>query len=73
LYDLKEGRRIAGSAALYAKPNDPTDFASQLTRLLDSSALRSELGTYGRQQVEARLNWGVEKAALLSAYEMSLA
>jgi glycosyltransferase involved in cell wall biosynthesis len=72
LFDLKEGRRIAGSAALYAQPNDPINFANQITRLLDSESLRRELGACGRNQVEHRLNWGVEKATLLEAYETAL-
>ena len=72
LFDLKEGRRVAGSAALYATPNDPVDFANQITRLLDCENLRRELGTYGRTQVEHRLNWGREKTTLLAAYETAL-
>jgi glycosyltransferase involved in cell wall biosynthesis len=68
LFDLSEGRRIAGSAALYASPNDPIDFADKITRLLDSEALRRRLGEWGRGQVERRLNWEVEKTALLEAY-----
>lgn len=72
LFDLKEGRRIAGSAALYAQPNDPIDFANQITRLLDCEKLRRELGACGRKQVEHRLNWGLEKATLLEAYESAL-
>jgi glycosyltransferase involved in cell wall biosynthesis len=72
LFDLKEGRRIAGSAALYATPNDPIDFANRITSLLDCEELRHELGTFGRKQVENRLNWGVEKATLIEAYESAL-
>ena len=72
LFDLKEGRRIAGSAALYATPNDPIDFANQINSLLNCKELRRELGAYGRLQVEHRLNWGVEKATLIEAYESAL-
>jgi glycosyltransferase involved in cell wall biosynthesis len=72
LFDLKEGRRIAGPAALYALPNDPMDFAQQITRLLDSRELRQQLGKSGRRRIEERLNWGVEKAALLQAYKTAL-
>jgi glycosyltransferase involved in cell wall biosynthesis len=72
LFDLKEGRRSAESAALYASPNDPIDFANQITRLLDCEKLRRELGACGRKRVEDRLNWGVEKAVLLEAYERAL-
>ena len=44
LFDLKEGRRIAGPAALYAVPNDPIDFANQVSKLLDCQELRQQLG-----------------------------
>jgi glycosyltransferase involved in cell wall biosynthesis len=72
LFDLKEGRRIAGSAALYASPNDPIDFANKITALLNCESLRRQLGECGRTQVEYRLNWGTEKAVLLEAYESAL-
>jgi glycosyltransferase involved in cell wall biosynthesis len=71
-FDLKEGRRTAGPAALYAAPNDPIDFAHQLTRLLDSPELRQELGAHGRSRIEERLNWGSEKEILLHAYHAAL-
>ena len=32
-FDLKEGRASAGEAALYARPNDPVDFAAQMAAL----------------------------------------
>ena len=72
LFDLKEGRRTAGPAALYAVPNDPIDFAQQITRLLDSRELCKQLGKCGRKRIEDRLNWGVEKDALLQAYTTAL-
>jgi glycosyltransferase involved in cell wall biosynthesis len=73
LFDLKEGRRTAGPAALYAVPNDPVDFANQITTLLNSKELRQQLGAYGRKQIEERLNWEVEKASLIRAYDTALA
>jgi glycosyltransferase involved in cell wall biosynthesis len=71
-FDLKEGRRSAGPAALYAKPNDPVDFAERMIQLLDGPELRDELGKLGRQRIEQSLNWATEKAVLLDAYEMAL-
>ena len=47
LFDLVEGRRQAGDAALYARPNDPADFAERILALLDSEPLRRELGARG--------------------------
>jgi glycosyltransferase involved in cell wall biosynthesis len=72
LFDLKEGRHIAGRAALYATPNDPVDFAAKITALLDNPQLREELGGYGRDRIEQRLNWKVEKASLIEAYAAAL-
>jgi glycosyltransferase involved in cell wall biosynthesis len=72
LFDLKEGRRIAESAALYASPDDAIDFAEKIIRLLNSESLRRELGELGRRRVEDRLNWDVEKVSLLDAYERAL-
>jgi glycosyltransferase involved in cell wall biosynthesis len=72
LFDLKEGRRTAGPAALYAKPNDPIDFANQVNRLLNSVELRRQLGACGRKRIEESMNWEVEKIALLQAYSAVL-
>lgn len=72
LYDLKEGRRSAADAALYARPNDPEDFAQQILRLLNSEPLRRKLGDCARRRVEDSLNWEIEKRALLKAYETAV-
>lgn len=72
LFDLEEGRRIAESAALFARPNDPIDFAEQVTKLLDCPSLRRELGTCGRKRIEEKLNWATEKHSLLAAYSAAL-
>jgi len=72
LFDLKEGRHSAGPAALYAVPNDPVDFANQITKLLNSMELRQELGECGRKRIEEKLNWEIEKSSLLKAYEAAL-
>jgi glycosyltransferase involved in cell wall biosynthesis len=73
LFDLTEGRRAAGDAALYARPNDPQDLAEKILQLLDSEALRRELGERGRKRVQERFNWEFEAKALLEAYEAALA
>ena len=69
LYDLTEGRRSAGDAALYARDRDTDDFAQKVLTLLDSDTLREELGARGRMRIEENLNWGIEKQKLLDAYE----
>jgi len=72
LYDLTEGRRSAGDAALYARRDDPEDFAQKVMSLLDSGSLRAELGARGRKRIEEKLNWENEKPALLAAYAAAL-
>ena len=72
LYDLREGRRSAAGAALYARPNDTQDFADQVTKLLDSAVLRNELGKSGRRRVENGLNWDAQSNKLLLTFETLL-
>jgi glycosyltransferase involved in cell wall biosynthesis len=40
LYDLKECRGTLGDGALYARPNDTSDFADKSETLLESETLR---------------------------------
>jgi glycosyltransferase involved in cell wall biosynthesis len=72
LYDLTEGRHSAEDAALYARPNDPIDFADKVLTLLDSESLRLELGQRGRERIEKCFNWETDKQVLLQAYETAL-
>jgi glycosyltransferase involved in cell wall biosynthesis len=71
LFDLTEGRRAAADAALYARPDDPDDFADKIVELLDSARLRRELGERGRRRIEEFLNWDRDKIQLLAAYQMA--
>jgi glycosyltransferase involved in cell wall biosynthesis len=71
-YDLTEGRRSAGDAALYARNDDPKEFADLVAQLLDSESLRREMGTRGRQRIDEQLNWNIEKKELLRAYQAVL-
>jgi len=68
-YDLKEGRRTLGNGALYARPNDPCDFGDKIETLLDSESLRTTLGESGRTRVEEGLNWQVQSAKLVTAFD----
>ena len=72
LFDLKEGRRLAGPAALYAVPNDPIDFANQITKLLNCKELSEQLGENGRKRIEEKLNWESRESSLIRAYETAL-
>ncbi len=72
LFNLTEGRRSAADAALYARNDDPIDFANQIQTLLDSEELRKTLARRGRQRIEQHFDWEVDRQTLLKAYEMAL-
>ena len=71
-FDLGEGREIAGAASIYAKNNDPHDFAAQLIRLTDDETLCTELGEIGKTRAAEQLNWEDERSRLLAAYSRAM-
>lgn len=68
-YDLTEGRFSAGAASLYAKKNDPYDFACKIVSLLDDPRRRQIMGEFGRRRIENELEWRFESPKLLAAYD----
>ncbi len=72
-FDLKEGRASAGDAAVYARENDPVDFAEKIAQLLDDPARRAEMGEIGRARVESGLSWAHSAPQLLAAYDRAFA
>ena len=68
-FDLKEGRASAGEASLYARRDDPVDFAEKIAELLDDPERRSRMGEIGRNRIEGGLSWTHSVPALLAAYE----
>jgi glycosyltransferase involved in cell wall biosynthesis len=72
-FDLIETRKAAGNAALYAGDNDANELSSCMTRVIDDRALRDKLSTEGKARAKALLNWDVECARLLAAYDVALA
>jgi len=68
-YDLKEGRASAADASLYARQNDPVDFAEKIAILLDDPAARARMGKIGRARIEGGLSWAHSIPNLLAAYE----
>jgi glycosyltransferase involved in cell wall biosynthesis len=68
-FDLTEGRRSAGEASLYAKPDDPVDLAAKILELLDDPARRARMGALGRARVERELAWRHQAPRLLAAYD----
>lgn len=71
-FDLLEGRRSAGRASLYAKPNDEIEFAHLIIKLLDSPELREELGAEGFRRMEETLEWRHQAPKLREAYTILL-
>jgi glycosyltransferase involved in cell wall biosynthesis len=68
-FDLTEGRVSAGDAAVYARANDPLDFAQQIATLIDDPARRARMGKLGRSRVLDHLSWSHSAPVLLAAYE----
>lgn len=68
-FDLTEGRFSAQEASLYAKRNDPIDFAAKILELLADPSRRDLMGRFGRQRVENQMSWEHEAPKLLNAYE----
>ena len=67
-FAVKEGHVSAQSASLYAKANDPADFAEKILELINDPERRLLMGEYGRARVEDVLAWHHEQPKLLSAY-----
>lgn len=68
-FDLAEGRFSAREASLYARRNDPADFAAKILELLDDEEKRKAMGAFGRRRVDSELEWRYEAPKLLAAYE----
>ncbi len=71
-FDLDEGMKVAGDAALVARHNSPVEFAGQMARLLNDMKLRDALADTGRARAKALLRWETERAQLLAAYDCIL-
>ncbi|MBV8033375.1 MAG: glycosyltransferase family 4 protein [Betaproteobacteria bacterium] len=71
-FDLVEGRFSAREASLYAKRNDPADFALRILELMENPQKRAAMGEFGRRRVENELEWRYEAPKLLAAYEALL-
>jgi glycosyltransferase involved in cell wall biosynthesis len=72
-FDLRETRVSAGDAAVYATPNEVTDFARAMVDLIDSPERRREMGQFGRARVENELQWSHQRPTYLGVYEALVA
>ncbi|MBL4807629.1 MAG: glycosyltransferase family 4 protein [Rhodobacteraceae bacterium] len=71
-FDVVEGRYSAQHASLYAKANDPIDFADKIEILLDDPEKCAEMGRFGRHRVETEMAWPYQVPKLIEAYQKIL-
>jgi glycosyltransferase involved in cell wall biosynthesis len=67
-FDLTEGRVSAEEASLYAKANDPRDFADKIVELLANPKDAKRRGAIGQERVRDHLSWNHEIPKLIAAY-----
>jgi len=67
-FDLRETRVSAGAAAAYASPNDVSDLACTIVRLLDDPERRAQMARLGRERVVRELEWEHQRGAYLRVY-----
>lgn len=68
-FDLTEGRASAQDASLYARANDPVDFADKVAELIADPERGREMGRLGRRRVFEALSWDHSVPHLLAAYD----
>ncbi|MBL1270843.1 MAG: glycosyltransferase family 4 protein [Oceanospirillales bacterium] len=68
-FDVVEGRFSAQEASLYAKANNPIDFADKISELLADEKLRDDMGAFGQKRVEDGMAWHYEIPNLINAYQ----
>ena len=68
-FDLKEGRASAQDASVYAKANDPIDFAKKIAWLIENPGKAKAMGKMGRERVLEKLSWDHSVPHLIAAYE----
>jgi glycosyltransferase involved in cell wall biosynthesis len=68
-YELTEHRVSAGTAAVFAEPNDELALAHSISEILDDPARRRAMGEAGRARVRTALSWEHSVPVLLAAYD----
>ena len=71
-FETIEGRRSAGGASFYARPDNIADFAMKIDTLLGDPELRRDMGEIGRERILKRFNWSHSAPVLLRAYAKAL-
>lgn len=68
-FDLRETRVSAGDAALYARPNDVTEFAQLVVELVDDERRRCRMGAGGRDRITEALAWKHQRRTYLTVFD----
>lgn len=71
-FDLVETRFSGADAALYAPPNDESEFARRVSSLFDDPEMCRQLGHAGKERVASALAWEYSVPNLLAAYRLGL-
>lgn len=71
-FEMTEGRRSAGGASFYARPDNVADFAMKIDLLLGDPALRRDMGAIGRERIVRQFSWAHSAPVLLRAYQKAL-
>ncbi len=71
-FDMKETRFSAGDAALYAVPNDTSDFGDKMIELLDDPQRRARMSEIAIERSRSALSWEQSEVLLLAAYDALL-
>jgi glycosyltransferase involved in cell wall biosynthesis len=71
-FDLKETRRTAQDAAVYATPPGPEALSKAILDLLDDSARRVRMAAEAERRARQALSWESQEPALLAAYRTAL-
>jgi glycosyltransferase involved in cell wall biosynthesis len=71
-FDLTEGRRSAGAASAYARPNDVHALAQTIVGLLDDDERRAQMAAEGHRRMRDDLEWRHQIPKLLQAYARAL-
>ena len=68
-YDLKEARKTASEAAVFAKDNDEEEFSRLVLELLDEEEKRKKMGEAGKDRMEKFFRWKFSRKELLRTYD----
>lgn len=69
-FGLRETLATCQEAALYAAPNSVSDFACQITQLLEEPEMRACMGERARTRIESCLCWDNQTRHLFHAYSL---